>query len=48
MAFAADFAVRLAVASKRRRYFVQHLHDYAVIALPLLRQRSDVGAIALR
>jgi voltage-gated potassium channel len=36
-AFAVDFAVRLTLATNRRRYFLRHLHDLAVIALPLLR-----------
>ncbi len=37
VAFAIDFAVRLALATERRRYLLRHLHDLAVIALPLLR-----------
>ncbi len=37
VAFAIDFAVRLTLATERRRYLVRHLHDLAVIALPLLR-----------
>jgi hypothetical protein len=48
VAFAVDSAVRLALASARRRYLVRHPQDLAVIALLLLRQRSAVGAVALR
>lgn len=35
--FAVDFATRVALSSDRRRYVVHHLHDLAVILLPLLR-----------
>jgi voltage-gated potassium channel len=35
--FAVDYVVRLSLTSNRRRYFVRHLPDLAVIALPLLR-----------
>ncbi len=36
-AFAVDFAVRLTLATQRRRYLLRHLHDLAVIVLPMLR-----------
>jgi voltage-gated potassium channel len=37
-AFAVDYAVRVALAAPdRRRYVLRHLHDLAVILLPLLR-----------
>jgi voltage-gated potassium channel len=35
--FGVDYAVRVALAPDRARYFVRHVHDLAVIALPLLR-----------
>jgi voltage-gated potassium channel len=35
--FAADYGGRVMLAEDRRRYVVWHLHDLAVIALPLLR-----------
>jgi voltage-gated potassium channel len=35
--FAVDFIARVALAPNRTRYVVRHLHDVAVIALPLLR-----------
>jgi voltage-gated potassium channel len=35
--FALDYVVRVALTTHRRRYVVRHLHDLAVIALPLLR-----------
>jgi voltage-gated potassium channel len=37
LAFAVDYAVRLAQAADRRRWFIRHLLDLVVIALPLLR-----------
>jgi voltage-gated potassium channel len=36
-AFAIDYIARLALAPDRARYIVRHLHDLAVIVLPLLR-----------
>lgn len=36
-AFAADFLVRVVLAPRRRSYVLHHLHDLAVIVLPLLR-----------
>ncbi|GAA1462106.1 potassium channel family protein [Williamsia maris] len=36
-AFAIDYVVRLAVAPDKGRWFVRHLLDLAVVALPLLR-----------
>lgn len=36
-AFALDFTVRVALAPDRPRYVLRHLHDLAVIVLPLLR-----------
>ncbi|MCW2511556.1 MAG: Ion transporter [Mycobacterium sp.] len=35
--FVVDYFVRLALADDRRRWFVRHLLDLAVVALPLLR-----------
>ncbi len=35
--FAADYAIRVTLAADRRRYVVRHLHDLAVLVLPLLR-----------
>ena len=37
VAFALDFAVRLALAGDRRRYALRHWYDVALIALPVLR-----------
>jgi voltage-gated potassium channel len=36
-AFAVDYVARVALAPDKGRYVVRHLHDLAVIALPLLR-----------
>jgi voltage-gated potassium channel len=35
--FALDYVARVALATDKRRYVVRHLHDLAVIVLPLLR-----------
>lgn len=35
--FAMDYLARFALADDRSRFFVRHLHDLAVVALPLLR-----------
>jgi len=35
--FVTDYLIRLTLADDRRRWFVQHLLDLAVVALPLLR-----------
>jgi voltage-gated potassium channel len=35
--FVLDYGVRLCLASNRRRWFVHHLLDFAIVALPLLR-----------
>jgi voltage-gated potassium channel len=35
--FVLDYAVRLYLASDRRRWFFHHLLDFAIVALPLLR-----------
>lgn len=35
--FVVDYFVRLALADDRRRWFIRHLLDLAVVALPLLR-----------
>lgn len=35
--FVADYFARLALATDRRRWFVKHILDLAVVALPLLR-----------
>jgi voltage-gated potassium channel len=37
VAFAVDFAVRIALAEERRAYAVRHWYDVALIALPMLR-----------
>lgn len=37
IAFAVDFAIRIALADDRRRYIVRHWYDVALIALPMLR-----------
>ena len=37
LVFAADYLIRLALASNRRRWFMRHLLDLAIVALPLLR-----------
>lgn len=37
VAFAAEFAVRLVLASDRVRYWWHHLADFAIIVLPVLR-----------
>lgn len=37
LAFVVDYAVRLTLADQRRRWFVRHLLDLAVVALPFLR-----------
>ena len=37
VAFALDYAVRLALAPDRRRWFFRNLFDLAIVALPLLR-----------
>ncbi len=36
-AFAGDYVARVVLAPDRQRYVVRHLHDLAVIVLPLLR-----------
>ena len=35
--FAVDYVARVVLAPERRRYVIRHLHDLAVIVLPLLR-----------
>jgi voltage-gated potassium channel len=35
--FAVEYAVRLALATNRGRYWARHLHDLAIILLPVLR-----------
>lgn len=37
LGFAADYAVRWFIADQRRRWFVRHLHEFAIVALPMLR-----------
>lgn len=34
--FVADYVIRLRLASKRRRWFVRHLFDLLIVALPLM------------
>ena len=45
--FIADYRVRLALAPQRGRWFVRHLFDLAVVALPVLRPLRLVRLIAL-
>ena len=45
--FIADYLVRLALAPQRGRWFVRHLFDLAVVALPVLRPLRLVRLIAL-
>ncbi len=37
LAFAADYVVCLALATQRRRWFLRHLHELAIVLLPFLR-----------
>lgn len=37
IAFAVDYVVCLALAERRRRWFVRHLHELAIVVLPFLR-----------
>ncbi len=37
LSFAADYVVRLSIADGRGRWFVRHLHEFAIVVLPLLR-----------
>lgn len=46
-AFAADFAIRLALAPQRRQYALRHWYDVALIALPLLRPLRLLRLLAL-
>ena len=46
-AFAADFAIRLALADERRRYAQAHWYDVALIALPVLRPLRLLRLVAL-
>ena len=45
--FVTDYLVRLALAPQRGRWFVRHLFDLAVVALPVLRPLRLVRLIAL-
>ena len=45
--FIVDYLVRLALAPQRGRWFVRHLFDLAVVALPVLRPLRLVRLIAL-
>ena len=45
--FVVDYLVRLALAPQRGRWFVRHLFDLAVVALPVLRPLRLVRLIAL-
>jgi voltage-gated potassium channel len=45
--FAVDYAVRLVQSADRRRWFVSHLLDLAVIALPLLRPLRLLRLVSL-
>ncbi|WP_222272975.1 hypothetical protein [Modestobacter marinus] len=46
--FALDYAARVVRASDRRGYVLRHLHDLAVIVLPLLRLITVIGALNRR
>jgi voltage-gated potassium channel len=46
-AFAADFAIRLALAGERGRYALQHWYDVALIVLPVLRPLRLLRLVAL-
>jgi voltage-gated potassium channel len=46
-AFTVDFVARVVLASDRRRYVLRHLHDLAVIALPLLRPLRLLRLVAV-
>jgi voltage-gated potassium channel len=45
--FAIDYIARLALADSRAKYFIRHLHDLAVVALPVLRPLRLLRIIAL-
>jgi voltage-gated potassium channel len=45
--FAIDYLARFALADNRPRFFVRHLHDLAVVALPLLRPLRLLRLVAL-
>jgi len=47
VAFAADFAVRLFLATERRHYARQHWYDVALIVLPMLRPLRLLRLLAL-
>lgn len=47
VAFALDFAIRLALANERGRYALRHWYDVALIALPLLRPLRLLRLVAL-
>ncbi|MBS9532563.1 potassium channel family protein [Mycobacterium sp. M1] len=47
LAFAIDYGARLWLAPNRRRWFVRHLLDLAVVALPLLQPLRVVRLIIL-
>lgn len=46
-AFGVDYVARVALAPDRPRYVVRHLHDLAVIALPLLRPLRLLRLVAV-
>jgi voltage-gated potassium channel len=46
-AFAVDFAARLVLAERRRRYALDHWYDVALIALPVLRPLRFLRLLAL-
>ena len=45
--FAIDYLARFVLAGDRSRFFVRHLHDLAVVALPLLRPLRLLRLVAL-
>ena len=46
-AFVLDYVVRLCLAADRSRWFFRHLHDFAIVALPLLRPLRLLRLIVL-
>ena len=45
--FAVDYIARFVLAENRQRFFVRHLHDLAVVALPVLRPLRLLRLVAL-
>lgn len=47
LTFAVDYAVRLCVAKPRLRWFVRHLHELAIVVLPILRPLRLLRLLAM-